>query len=274
MIAYNNEMPACPPLEKVETALATVSYRRQGEGQPVIFLHGLLGSSAVWSFQFAELSKYYQVISWDAPGYCESSLIDTNIDTWITVLKDFIDALGLKTVSFVGHSMGGTLASRFAACHPERMDKLVLSCTHPGYGEDETSQPSEKLENRLKELNEVGNEAYGCLRARDLLPFDNIPPFVMDYAAEIAATANPEGLRRASRMLQLADNRPYLPLIKAPTLILTGGSDKVVKPSLTADLLSLTPYRQHTVMPGMGHAPYLQSPHYYNNLILSFLQNN
>ncbi len=131
--------------------------------------------------------------------------------------------------------MGGTVASRYAARYPERVKNLVLSCTHPGYGAPESAPSSEKLEKRLQELAEIGREAYGRNRAQDLLPFPDVPAAVLDYAAEIAAGTNLEGLRRATRMLQLADNRPLLPQLKMPTLILTGEKDTVVQPQLKAE---------------------------------------
>ena len=90
-------------------------------------------------------------------------------------------------------------------------------------------------------------------------------------AAEVASEVRPEGLRRATRMLQLADNRPLLPALKVPTLILTGGADRVVQPWLRADLLALTPHEQHIEMPGLGHGPYFEAPAYYNGLIADFL---
>jgi pimeloyl-ACP methyl ester carboxylesterase len=94
---------------------------------------------------------------------------------------------------------------------------------------------SAKFERRMREFDEVGPFAYGVNRARDLLP-DSVSAGVFDYAAEIASETNPEGLRRATRMLQLADNRPLLPKLKMPILILTGELDTDVQPGLKADL--------------------------------------
>lgn len=271
MDSVNNKVPACPEQQIITTSQGQLSFRSCGQGDTVIFLHGILGSSKAWAFQFAELSQNYHVIAWDAPGYVDSSLVEENIDEYVLALSQLIESCGKTKVSLVGHSMGGTVASRYAALHPEKVDKLILSCTHPGYGAPESAPKSEKLEKRLKELAEIGREAYGKNRARDLLPFPDVPQAVLDYAANIASETNLEGLRRATRMLQLADNRPLLPQIQAPTLILTGEKDAVVQPALKADLLSLVPYTQHIEMPGLGHAPYFQAPEYYNSILRQFL---
>lgn len=166
--------------------------------------------------------------------------------------------------------MGGTVAARFAAMFPDLVLRLVLSCSHAGYGAPESAPMSAKFERRMREFDDLGPIAYGRNRARDLLP-DSISEEVFDYAAEIASETNPEGLRRATRMLQLADNRPLLPQLKMPVLILTGEFDKDVQPGLRADLLRLTPATRHIDMPRLGHAPYFEAPSYYNNLIDEFL---
>jgi pimeloyl-ACP methyl ester carboxylesterase len=127
-----------------------------------------------------------------------------------------------------------------------------------------------KFESRMREFYSIGPFAYGTARARDLLPV-SVPACVFDHAAEIACGVNPEGLRHATRMLQCADNRPLLPKLRMPILILTGEMDSDVRRDLKADLLRLTPTRRHLEMPGLGHAPYLEAPEYYSGLIESFL---
>ncbi|MGL4668892.1 MAG: alpha/beta fold hydrolase [Saezia sp.] len=261
-----------PSLQQiVSTPMGNISYRAQGKGQPILFLHGLLGSSKAWTFQQNDFADAYQTIAWDAPGYGQSDHVAIDIDAYADALGRLINALCNEPVIILGHSMGGTVASRYAAQHPDKVKKLILSCTHPGYGDPETAPMSEKFEKRMQELKEIGKAAYGLNRARDLLPFPDIPQTVLAYAAEVAAETNPDGLRRATRMLQLADNRPFLPKLTMPVLILTGEKDKVVQPQLKADLLKLTPHEQHIEMPEMAHAPYFQNPTYYNALIRNFI---
>ncbi|KFK97476.1 hypothetical protein IV04_15135 [Serratia sp. Ag1] len=274
MNSENREIPVCPEQQIMTTSQGDLSFRATGEGETILFLHGILGSSKAWPFQFAALSPTYRVAAWDAPGYADSALVADDIAAYEQMLHELILHLGAEQVSLVGHSMGGTIASRYAARHPSKVKSLVLSCTHPGYGAPASAPTSEKLAIRLKELAEIGREAYGKNRARDLLPFPDVPAAVLDYAAGIAAETNLEGLKRATRMLQLADNRPLLPQITAPTLILTGEKDAVVQPKLRAELLALVPYTQHIDMPGLGHAPYFQAPEYYNALLREFIANH
>ncbi len=268
------KIPDLPPLKTLALAHGKLSYRERGKGEPLVFLHGLLGSSKAWAFQLEDFSDQYCVAAWDAPGYGGSDLTTVSIDAYVVALGAFLDELSDGPVNLVGHSMGGTVASRFAALHPDKVRRLVLSCTHPGYAEPESAPMSEKFENRMRELQEIGAEEYGRRRAKDLLPFEGIPGFVLNHAALVASETRAEGLRRATRMLQFADNRPLLPKLSMPVLILTGGADKVVQPRLTADLLALTPAIEHIEMPGLAHAPYFQAPAYYDGLIRDFLSVN
>lgn len=267
----NRKVPACPPLKIANTRLGRISYREKGKGRTLLFLHGNLGSSRSWAFQIESFSETWRVVAWDAPSYGRSDDQPIDVEAYAAALDAFLDEIGGAPAALVGHSMGGTVGARFAALHPDRIDHLVLSCSHPGYGEPASAPMSEKFEKRMEELEKYGPQTYGLARARDLLPgFDEHLP-VFQYAAEVAAETRPEALRRASRMLQLADNRPLMPQLKGPVLILTGGIDKVVAPHLEADLLALVPHTRHVEMPGLAHAPYFQQPEYYDGLIRDFL---
>jgi pimeloyl-ACP methyl ester carboxylesterase len=263
-------VPVCPPLQLARQSYGQLSFRSRGDGEPIVFLHGLLGSSKSWAFQFDHFARNRWMIAWDAPGFGQSAMVPASIDAYVEALRELIAEIGEPKVSLVGHSMGGTVAARFAAMFPKLVSRLVLSCSHAGYGDPETAPMSAKFERRMREFDEVGPFAYGVNRARDLLP-DSVSALVFDYAAQIASETNPEGLRRATRMLQLADNRPLLPKLKMPILILTGELDTDVQPGLKADLLRLTPMTRHVEMPRLAHAPYFEAPAYYNGLIDDFL---
>jgi pimeloyl-ACP methyl ester carboxylesterase len=263
-------VPACPPPRSVALSHGNLSYRERGSGEPIVFLHGLLGSSRSWAFQLEHFGTTRRAIAWDAPGYGQSAVAPVAIDAFVEALREFLTAIDVECAVVVGHSMGGTVATRLAARHPELVSRLVLSCSHPGYGAPESAPMSPKFEKRMRELEELGRTAYGEARARDLLPMP-VAPAVRAYAAEVAAETDPEGLRRATRMLQLADNRPLLPCLRMPLLVLTGGIDKTVLPELKADLLRLTAGARHIEMPDIAHAPYFQAPDYYDGLIDEFI---
>src|SRR5580693_4100247 len=106
-------VPVCPPLQFGTQSHGQISFRSRGDGEAVVFLHGLLGSSKSWAFQFDQLSRHYRVIAWDAPGYGQSGTVSPSIEAYVEALREFIAKIGQAKVSLVGHSMGGTVAACF-----------------------------------------------------------------------------------------------------------------------------------------------------------------
>lgn len=271
-MAAEDILRTCPPLQTAALSRGELSYRTAGQGPTVVFLHGLAGSSQTWVRQFAALSARYRLVAWDAPGFGRSGVVEPDIDVFAETLNELLDWLGCGRVALVGHSMGGIVATRLAARWPERVSRLVLSCTHAGYGEPADSPEQPRIAQRIGELARVGPAEYGRIRARGLFPAGTPAGEAMELAALIAAGARPEGIRSSTRMLQRADNRPALPGLTMPILVVTGGRDPVVKPALRDELLALTPTARHVTLPGLGHAPYLEDAAAYNALLDEFLE--
>jgi pimeloyl-ACP methyl ester carboxylesterase len=96
----------------------------------VLLLHGKNFSGAYWASTIAALNATgYRVVVPDQIGFGKSSKprdFQYTFQTLALHTKELLDALGVGTVSIVGHSMGGMLATRFALMFPDRVDKLIL----------------------------------------------------------------------------------------------------------------------------------------------------
>ena len=263
-------MGRLPERQSVDVNGHAVSYRSMGQGTPIVFLHGLLGSADSWVFQLLGLSDRYHVISWDAPGYGQSDGVETDLEAFTDQLSGFISALGLAAPVLVGHSMGGVLAARLASAPRQPVSRLILSCTHPGYAAPKDTPPTQKLLDRMTAIKQEGPVAYGQERAKAMVAHP-IDPFLLDVAAYVAAGTVPEGLFSATRMLQFADMRLYYKQITAPTKVLFAERDPVVQPKLSEELKDLTPFATHEILPGVGHAPYLENVEIYEKALTSFL---
>lgn len=269
-LSATDMLAALPPRKTVSVGNATISYRTAGEGPALVFLHGLLGSADSWACQLTSLADHCRVIAWDAPGYMDSSAAPQDIDAFARRLADFIAALGLSAPTVIGHSMGGTVAARLASMPSSPIGTLVLSCTHAGYAAPAGTPPTQKLLDRMQTLHDQGGAAYGRSRAGAMVAHP-VTPFALELAALVAADTRPEGLFDATRMLQFANLRPHYAAITAPTLVLFGGSDPVVRPEMSQELHTLTPFAHHEELPGVGHAPYLENPTAYNAALARFL---
>jgi hypothetical protein len=101
-------VPACPPLQFAALPNGQLSFRSRGDGEAVVFLHGLLGNSKGWASQFEHLSPNYRVTARDAPGFGQSSLVRNSIEAYAEALRRLVAHLSQLRISLVGHSMGGS----------------------------------------------------------------------------------------------------------------------------------------------------------------------
>lgn len=103
------------------------AYRRQGAGEPLLFLHGA-GLTRRWFPFYEELSKGADLVAPEHPGFGDSELPDTMSDFTDLALHyaDLLKALGLERVHLVGHSFGGWIAAAFASIYPEKVQRLTL----------------------------------------------------------------------------------------------------------------------------------------------------
>lgn len=98
------------------------------QGEPVVLLHGLGGSAEAWATLFPLLSHKFLLYAPDMPGFGCTPLAPGKqcIARHVEYLGYFLDALGYPQVTLVGQSLGGWIATRFAAEQPERVKRLYL----------------------------------------------------------------------------------------------------------------------------------------------------
>ena len=104
-------------------------YIEQGEGQPLILLHGNGEDSSYFIHQIACFSKNYCVIAIDTRGHGQSPRGEKpfNIKQFAEDLKGFMDEKGIAKANILGFSDGGNIALEFALKFPERVEKLILN---------------------------------------------------------------------------------------------------------------------------------------------------
>ncbi|TXF89146.1 alpha/beta hydrolase [Neolewinella aurantiaca] len=107
-----------------------LAYVDEGTGpETLLFLHGLGSNLQAWQKTIAGLSNDYRCIALDLPGYGKSSQGDYafGMSFFANQVAAFIESLGLKEVTLVGHSMGGQVAITLALQQPKYLKQLVLA---------------------------------------------------------------------------------------------------------------------------------------------------
>lgn len=124
-------------MPKVKVNDIKINYEVEGEGEPLVLIHGLSGSTIEWFFQIPELSKHYKVIAYDIRGHGQTDKPkqEYSIKLFADDLKGLLDKLGVERAHIIGHSMGGMVAQQFALDYPDKVKSLVLANTASESGE-------------------------------------------------------------------------------------------------------------------------------------------
>ncbi len=102
-------------------------FRELGQGDPIIILHGLFGSSDNWLTQAKLFADRYKVFSVDQRNHGQSPHSDQfDYPSMVSDLQEFIVAHQIERPVILGHSMGGKTAMNFALAHPDKIAKLIV----------------------------------------------------------------------------------------------------------------------------------------------------
>ena len=105
-----------------------VAYLDEGDGEVILLLHGMAGSSQTWRPVIRPLSRKYRVVAPDLPGHGNSTKprSDYSLGAFAAMLRDLCDELGITGATVVGHSLGGGIAMQFSYQHPDYCRRLIL----------------------------------------------------------------------------------------------------------------------------------------------------
>jgi pimeloyl-ACP methyl ester carboxylesterase len=127
---------------------------RRGQGQPIVFLHGMGSSSATWTAQLDALEDRFLLVAWDLLGHGQSPVLpDPALYSRDGALEDLDDVIatlsdGKEKPVLVGHSLGGYLALAYAATRPGAVRGLVVMATGPGFRDSEKRNAWNERSNR------------------------------------------------------------------------------------------------------------------------------
>jgi pimeloyl-ACP methyl ester carboxylesterase len=109
-------------------------YDNQLEGIPLVFIHGWLGSSLEWKYQFCHFNLKNHIILFDLPGFGKSDKPnkDYSIDFYTKQISDFLKLLKYNKVILIGHSFGGLLVQDIVLKNPELVTKIILISSTSG----------------------------------------------------------------------------------------------------------------------------------------------
>lgn len=253
-------------------------YEIHGQGPNLALIEGLGFHSWMWYRQVPAFSPHFRTLIYDNRGVGKSDkppgpyTHEQNADD----LAALLDHLGWERTHVLGVSMGGYIAQEFALHFPERLDRLVLTCT--GFGgpnmvpvPPEALQyllpdPSLPLEQRIRNGVPVvyGDPRWAEEHAEE---FEQIIRWRLEHPQPPEATV-------AQAMAGVTFNtEDRLGTLDAPTLVIAGSRDQVV-PARNAELLAAAiPNAQLDIIEGAGHHVFYEQGDRFNADVIRFLTN-
>jgi pimeloyl-ACP methyl ester carboxylesterase len=225
----------------VDTPKGPLHYHEAGDGPPLLLLHGSGPGVSAWANYRGNLpvfAEHFRTLALDFPGFGKSYSPNGNpLAAGLPAVVDFLDALGLDAVPVLGNSMGGNIAARLAATHPERVSRLV---TIGGIGMSVFSAaPPEGIKLLVQFVEDPTRERLmawmeSMVYSTDILTEEFVE---MRWAAasdpkaltDVRAMFNSATLKAmgTGRTAQALDAVSLLSKIQAPTLITWGRDDRV-----------------------------------------------
>jgi len=249
--------------------VAGVQLHVRDDGAPdapaVILLHGFGASLHTWEPWAQGLAEDHRVIRFDLPGSGLSPPDPTGQYTdarSMQLLLALTDQLQVQRASLVGHSIGGRLAWRVAAEHPERVDRLVLLAPDGfasngfEYGKTPEVPAAFKLMRHVLPRPVLHLSLVGAYADPAALTAE----MERRYFDLIRAPGSRDALLARMAQTRLEDPVPLLRRIKSPTLLVWGEQDRAIPISNAADYMAAVPTIRLLSLPAMGHLPQEESP--------------
>ncbi len=269
-------------LHRVELPGAEVNYAEIGEGEPILFVHGLAGCWRNWLENLPYFGRTHRAIALDLPGFGDSPLPSWPIEmpAYGRLIHDFCEKLGIdRLAALVGNSMGGFAATEAVIERPSRFERLVLvsaagvsftewrgrrhtalarmfEATVPPFAGPRRTWLNRPRGRRLA----FGSVFHRPNRLRPELLREQIDPSVRS-----------PGFLAALRAIHGYDTRHRLPEIEIPTMVIWGKKDRIVPVGAAFRYNRLIADSRLEIFERTGHLPQLERPTRFNALLDDFL---
>jgi pimeloyl-ACP methyl ester carboxylesterase len=262
---------APPPSQFIEVGGQLVHLRDEGPRQdttPIVLLHGTSASLHTWDGWVAELSQTRRVIRFDLPGFgLTGPAADGNysLAAYVDFVIDVMDTLGIERFVLAGNSLGGSIAWRTTAAHPQRIEKLIL-VDSGGYPFEAESMPlafvisQTPLLNRIMEFTLPRSAVESSVRDVYGDPSRVTPELVDRYFDLSLREGNRGALRERFAQLEYQDQSALVQTIQQPTLVIWGAQDRLIPPSIARRFEQDLPNGQLVMFAELGHVPHEEAP--------------
>ncbi|KAF0202648.1 MAG: Alpha/beta hydrolase fold containing [Bacteroidetes bacterium] len=264
-----------------------IAFVDEGEGDVIIFIHGLGSYLPAWRKNIDSLKSDYRCIAIDLPGYGKSSKQPHSgkMTYYASVVKEFADKLGLKEVTLAGHSMGGQISMIAGLNYPDLVKNIILIAPA---GFEKFTEGQKQWFRNVMTLEGVKNTMAEDIQTNLAVNFYNMPDdaefMIIDRIVMRSADDFEHYCYAVVQSVNGMVNEPVidlLPKISQPTLIIFGENDNLIpnrflnpgKTKKIADIgKSKIPDSQLIMVKKAGHFVQFEKPEEVNGAIRQFLK--
>jgi pimeloyl-ACP methyl ester carboxylesterase len=258
-----------------------VHYRIEGEGKPIVLIHGTGSCLQTWDVWTDSLKKYYKVIRLDMPGFgVTGPRADKNysIDAYVKFLDNFLTKLNIDSFAIGGNSLGGQIAWNYAYFYPNKVTQLLLV---DAAGFLDKNNGSKSLVFNLAKKKWIADLMKGVdskLMVNNTLKevyfdqskiSDNTKKMYYDMSM---APGNRQAFIDRVQTIK-HDQSKDVSVLKMPTLILWGKEDLLINVAMV-DSFKAIPNHKAIIYDKVGHSPQEEIPTLSVVDALLFLKNN
>ncbi len=249
-----------------------LNFQTQGEGPPLIIMHGLFGSLGNWAGIARQLAAEFHVICVDLRNHGKSP--HDPLMTYDIMARDIVkllDQLGFDQAHILGHSMGGKVAMQLALNHADYVKKLIVVDIAPVRYPRQHDNVFEGLHSIDLASLKSRNDADEQLAVH--IPEASVRAFLLTnlYRKEqnsFGWRMNLEGLFQNYDEIAAA---PHGEPFKGPTLFIKGGNSDYLLGEYRSTILSHFPNAGYQIMRNTGHWPHAEQPTEFTGIVRRFL---
>jgi sigma-B regulation protein RsbQ len=250
-----------------------------GKGsQPMVFAHGFGCDQNMWRYITPAFEEQYKIVLFDYVGAGKSDKTAYNperyasLQGYATDVLEICEALLLKEIIFVGHSVSSMVGLLAAIERPDDFSRMIMVGPSPGYindGEYKGGFERKDIEGLLEtmEKNYIG---WANFLAPNIMG-NNDRPHLGEELVESFCTTDPVIARQFAEATFFSDNRKDLHKSKVPSLILQCSEDIIAPAEVGAYLAKNLPGSTLRVMKATGHCPHMSEPEETVSLIKDYL---
>lgn len=234
----------------------------EGEGEPLILLHGLFGALSNFKGLIDYFSRHQHKVVVPMLPLFELDLLHTTVGGLAKFVHKFIEARDYRNIHLLGNSLGGHVALVHTLKHPERLRSLILTGS------------SGLFENGMGDTYPKRGD-YEYIRKKTELTFYDPAMATKELVDEVYDIVNQRlkvikiiALAKSAIRNNLGDE---LKQIKIPTLLIWGNNDTITPPFVGREFHRLIPHSELHFIDKCGHAPMMERPDEFNRILHGFL---